>query len=354
MVLKSRLIHCAKDVPPSLFSRFTKVLIQDSTVIELHERLQEHFQGSGGRSSKSCLKIDVIYDLISKNYEKFTLTDQGETDSSLAVQIDDVVTEGTLVIRDLGYLRVEALRRLVEKKAFYLSRLKSSFRVFMSQDSPIVVDLADCFNDEENEIDIPVYITEDRLQVRLIAYRAAPEVVEKRKRLANATAKKQGRSLTKKSLKFLEFTVFITTVSPEDWPAEVIGTIYAIRWQIELLFKSWKSGMSIHYLKGTNENRIISLVYARLILVMIINEIYKLASGLTSRMKKTVSLAKVTGWMRDPERLLRFLKGTLTLWEKKSFLDTVLRTMCQQRRHRITTLEAIRKGISYDKYYALA
>ena len=73
MVLRSRLIQCAKDVPPSLFSRFTKVLIHDSTVIELHERLQEHFKGSGGRSSKSCLKIDVIYDLISKKLREIHL-----------------------------------------------------------------------------------------------------------------------------------------------------------------------------------------------------------------------------------------------------------------------------------------
>ena len=88
--------------------------------------------------------------------------------------------------------------------------------------------------------------------------------------------------------------------------------------------------------------------------MMIINEIHKLASGLTSRIGKNVSMAKLVGWMRDPERLLRFLKGTLTLWEKKSFLETVLRTMCQQKRSRITTLEAIRESVFYDKYYALA
>jgi Transposase DDE domain len=354
MVLKSRILDWTKSVPPSLFSHFSKVLIQDSTVFELHEDLQEHFKGSGGRSSKSCVKIDVVYDLLSKQYEKFTLTDQRETDSLLALKIEDVLKENSLLIRDLGYLRIDGLEKVVQKKAFYLSRLKTNFQIYMDPDSDTPIDLADCFKDDENLIDLPIYITKDRLQTRLIAYRAPQEVIDKRKRLAHATAKKQGRTLTKKALKMLEYTVFITNVPPEYWVPEVVGTIYAIRWQLELLFKNWKTGLGIHYLKGINPNRVRSLIYARLILVIVINKMYRLASSLSLAVGKTVSMHKVFAWMRDPERLLKILNGSLGAWEKKFYLDTVLKSMCQQKRKRKTTFECVCENVFYDKYYGLA
>lgn len=40
----------------------------------------------------------------------------------------------------------------------------------------------------------------------------------------------------------------LTTV----WGAEIVGTVYTVRWQIELIFKNWKSQLQINYLKGIN------------------------------------------------------------------------------------------------------
>jgi hypothetical protein len=352
MILSERISTLTKTISPALFSYFSKVFIQDSTVLELNENLQKNFTGSGGRSSKSSAKIDVIYELLEKRYVKFTVTDQKETDSSLASGVDDFLTESSLVIRDLGYLRIDRLRSIIQKSGYFLSRLKANFSIFLDPDSEISINIADCFNDEDSLVDIPVYITEDRLPVRLIAYRAPEDVVAKRKRLAYATAKKQGRTLGEKSLKFMEFTIFITNVPPEKWPPEVIGTIYSIRWQIELLFKNWKSGMSIHYLKGVNKNRITALIYVRILLMLIINEVYTLASWLSESTGKVVSMYKVFVWMKDPERLRQMLEGLWKRWEIRFFLDTVLKCMCQQTRKRKTTMQAIFEGISYEEYCA--
>jgi hypothetical protein len=62
----------AKDLTslPDLFnlSGFNRVLIQDSTKAELHEKLNPHFQGSGGVASKSSVKIDYIFDYLSEQF----------------------------------------------------------------------------------------------------------------------------------------------------------------------------------------------------------------------------------------------------------------------------------------------
>lgn len=351
-ILGQRLSPITKRIPSHLLQWLNGVYIQDSTVIELHESLQENFKGSGGRSSPSAAKIDAIYEVLEQRYVKFTITDQRKADSVLAPAIDDILAENSLIIRDLGYLQIDQLETIHKKSAYFLSRLKSGFKIFFDPNQQVPVDVADLFTSEDNLIDVPIYITESKFPVRLIAYKAPQHVVDTRRRLAQATAKKQGRTLGKKALKMMEFTVFITNVPPVKWPPEVVGTIYAIRWQIELIFKTWKSGMGFHYLKGTNPCRIISLIHVRLLLYIIINKIYNLARSLTETTGYVVSMYKVFTWMRDSNMLIQILKGSLKRWIKRSFLKIVLKCMCQQKRKRKTTLQAIQEGMSYGDYCA--
>jgi hypothetical protein len=251
-VLKEKL-STLQEVPAELLAPFSKVLIQDSSTMVLHERLQGYFKGLGGRSSKASAKLDVIYDWKAKNYEQITLTDQGEADQKLGLNIETVLTEDSLVIRDLGYLRVDCLEKIVEKNAFFLSRLKSGMKVYLKQDDEVSVEIGDYVSKKYkdcHQLDLQVYITAKKFPVRLVIYKAPEAVANERRRLTKATAKKQGRQLQEKTLKFMDYTMFVTNVPPEIWKADVIGTIYRIRWQIELLFKCWKSKAEIDHLEG--------------------------------------------------------------------------------------------------------
>ena len=48
-------------------SGFNRILIEDSTRAELHEKLSPYFKGSGGVASKASVKIDYIFDYLSEN-----------------------------------------------------------------------------------------------------------------------------------------------------------------------------------------------------------------------------------------------------------------------------------------------
>ena len=67
-----------------------------------------------------------------------------------------------------------------------------------------------------------------------------------------------------------------TIVSKEIWKVEFVGTIYTLRWQIELIFKFWKNICQIHALKGTRPKRIQVLVLSSLIQISIYTMVYKL------------------------------------------------------------------------------
>ena len=227
-VFKSRFLDIENEVPHKLFSSFTKVLLQDSTTFVLHESLQEHFKGSGGRASKSSGKIDAIFDYKTKNYEHFEFTDVRKSDASLGCNITQFLAPKVLVIRDLGYHCVDRIKDIYERQAYFLSRLKLSVLVYSNKDDDTPFDLARYLSQncsEKGFVDIKVYITKDKLPVRLVAFKAPVEVANERRREAKKTAKKQGRNLKEKTLVLMSFSIFITNVPAETWDAKVIGTI---------------------------------------------------------------------------------------------------------------------------------
>lgn len=345
-IMSERLLTL-EEIPSSLLTLFSKVLLQDSSTVVLHEKLQFNFKGSGGRASKACAKFDVIYDYKAKEYEEIKLTDQRDADQKLGLGIENVLTENSLVIRDLGYLRVDSLIQIIAKKAFFLSRLRSDILVYLKREDEKPIDLATYLEKkcEHSVLDQEVFITNEKQKVRLIAYKAPEEVVNKRRRDAIATAKKQGRTLRKATLKLLGFTVFITNVPQEIWKAEVIGTIYRVRWQIELIFKCWKSRTQIHYLKGTNPERINCLIYAKFIYIILVHQIYRLAEFIEGHNSgRMVSMPKVFEWIRDGGRLIKIIKGSMGWWEKNLFMKSISRNMCMQNRNRKSTLRMLCEG----------
>jgi IS4 transposase len=57
---------------------------------------------------------------------------------------------------------------------------------------------------------------------------------------------------------------YITSLSPTEFAPEEIGQIYRLRWQIELMFKEWKSLGRIEELTTQKEEIVLCLVYAAL------------------------------------------------------------------------------------------
>jgi hypothetical protein len=340
-----------QEISPKLLSGFSKILIQDSSVCDLNQQLALAFKGSGGRASKASLKLDVIYDFKAKRFEHIKLTDRSEADQKLGWKILDHLTPGTLVIRDLGYLRIDCIQKIVEVGGFFLSRLKNNITVYLNEANSEQLDLAKYLHEnfrKVNVVDVKVYITAEKVCARLVAYRVPEEISMQRRRAAHAKAKKEGRTLSQKSLTLLDFTLFITNVLVEIWPAKVVGTIYRIRWQIELMFKNWKSRLKIDCLYGINEFRIRCLIYTKAILVLIINEIYKLLDYVGHCTNKVVSIHKVYSWLKCASRVVRIISGKLSWWEERHLGDLIVTCMAHQSRKRKTSLQAIHEE---DLYY---
>jgi hypothetical protein len=340
--------------PPELLARFDNVYIEDCTECTLNEELQDKFKGSSGGASKASVKIDLIYEIKRKNIFSIDLVDRRSPDQKLAKKHLDIIKNGDLWIRDLGFFDVTVLKIIAESGAYFLSRLHASANVYFNKEDESPLDLAEYLNrhyPNDAVIDLQVFVTAEKLPCRLVAYRAPKEIAEKRRRAANMEAKKKGRMQKEANKNRLDFTFFITNVPKDVWKADVVGTIYTVRWQIELIFKSWKSALKIHYLKGTNEYRIKCLLYGKLISIAVMNLIYKLADWHAQKIGREISLHKVINWLKVDNKLaVIVLKGFS--WKLFNLLmREVSKTLCKDKRKRKTTEDALNEGIHYCDLY---
>ena len=100
-------------------------------------------------------------------------------------------------------------------------------------------------------MELPVRISAQLVESRLVIERLPDEIVETRLRNKYAAAKKKGIKISKESIVRASLNLYITNSTIEQCPAEHVRKLYQLRWQIELIFKAFKSKMNIDKVKRT-------------------------------------------------------------------------------------------------------
>ena len=337
---------------PTLLKLFKRVLLEDSSKIELSDRLQEHFKGNGGSASKSALKMNAVYDLANKKFVHLSEHHGTTSDQTLGTTTLEILQEGDLLLRDLGYLKVANLKKIEAVHAFFLSRLSGTIAIYLTTKEGTPIPFALLFKkySQDGRLDLDVYIGKERHLVRLVAFRVPEEVANKRRRSLHKNAKHQGRTTATENLLRQDFAIFITNVDRKTWPAEVIPTIYRIRWQIELIFKSFKSQLKIHVIVGENKNRIRTLLYSKWIAVIICQRIYQFVDYYAREVDgKEASFCKVVNLLLLLDNFMKIVLNGFTNKTMKMFLHSVDRCCCKdKRRKRKSTIQRIEDSeISY-------
>nr|WP_255260333.1 transposase [Bacillus cereus] len=99
--------------------------------------------------------------------------------------------------------------------------------------------------------EIPVvYIGRDYgLPARAVIYRLTPEQ-EAQRRKDRAYKEKEKRITFSDRIKKLQgINVYVTNIPSEYVSKEAIHEFYSLRWQIEIIFKTWKAIFRIHHIQ---------------------------------------------------------------------------------------------------------
>ena len=257
-------------------SFFNRIRIKDSTRFALPAAYAKIYKGYGGvvANSQSMISIQYEYDLLSSSTLDLRLTSGTRNDQRDSKENTHDIAENDLFIRDLGYSTLGYLSQIVKGKAYFLNRLNSQTTVYNLEKDHEPIDFLKC-RKKIKKYNLPylefnVSIGRDaQLPCRLIIYPVDQDTYEKRLRATSKQAKSYGHQVSEDFKCKSHLTLYITNVQDDKLPASAIKKTYALRWQIELFFKIWKSQGNIDKVKEMKLHRFECQLIAKLIWLIV-------------------------------------------------------------------------------------
>jgi Transposase DDE domain len=256
-----------------ILKRFTAVILLDSSTITLPVSLREQFPGCGGGhghgGGAAALKLQTELDLRSGALAWLEI-EPGRSPDAATVRQSAERAPGSLRISDLGYFNVAVFAALMQAGAHFLSRLQFGTRVRLRAGTAVEV-LAWLAQQPGPFVDQPICLGQkQQLLCRLLAWRMPAEQANRRRqKLRQEILSKRGQQPCAERLAWCDWTILVTSL-PEDLltPPEAV-ILYRARWQVELLFKRWKSQDRVAVLRGSTAARQMVRVWVRLVAAVV-------------------------------------------------------------------------------------
>lgn len=299
---------------------FSKIRIKDAVNFQLPEHLKSVYPGSGGAASKAMIKIQFEFDLLTRQILELEICPFTKTDSVNAQDTVEKIQPGELVIRDLGYISIKNMKTISrERGGYFLNRLKSSVIVYQENiNGAHQVDFEKLekkmrkYNIEAQET--MAYVgEEDKFPVRMVVRLVPEKVKQERIREKKKYAKKKKQEINKETLARCGVNVYITNACEDLLPIGTIAPIYGIRWQVENVFKVWKSIGGIDKVKKISKERFEFYLFSKLIFLIKSWRIMRLienATNLAISYYKFVKVATISGYDRIDKMIEVIAKTT--------------------------------------------
>jgi DDE family transposase len=261
-----------------------------------------------------------------------------------------------LFLWDLGYFKVQAFAHIAEAGAYFLSRLNHQTNIYETVAGCLTpIELAPFLQTVKgNIIEKDICIgAKDQVEARLIASRVPETSVNERRRKARKNAKKKGYTPSQAHLTLLAWNLFITNVPQTIWKTETVIKVYPVRWQIEIIFKSWKSSLHLASIKTKKADTTLCYLYGRMLLILLNYALCpQMRATLWLRKRRELSVLKLVRhfqafadrWMqaifRSEIELYHFLKHACA---------TAERLVGKASRKRRTTAQILHESVSQHR-----
>jgi hypothetical protein len=258
---------------------FNGVYLTDSTTLPLPASLVPLFAGCGGgakgQTTPAMLKILVTYEAQTGTIHALTLHAGKDNDNGLPWRED--LPTGSLHLTDLGFYHQERLQREHDAGNYWISRVSCS-NTLRAAGAPAtdIVALGPFLEAHARgaEVDAMVILGAAQhahpLPARLVAWRCPPAVAEQRRQRLHERAKEDKKKVSAAMLALCCWMVYLTNVPAPQLRPKEIGELYRLRWQIELLFKRWKSWLALAKpLRKQKASSGLVELYARLIGIVV-------------------------------------------------------------------------------------
>lgn len=248
--------------------RFKDVVIQDSTVVRLHNALATVWPATRSIKIAAGVKVATMISAVANGIR--TVAIYGErTAEVMTVRIGKWVKDRVILL-DLGYFKYQLFARIVDNGGFFVSRLKNNadprilkaLKVYRGR----AIDLTGkCWSEVKDLLMREVLDAEVSIGFKRRKYKG----------------KMSGDSLNLRLVAIFDpeekrYHVYITNISQDILSAEDVAALYSVRWEIELVFKELKSRYALDLVKTTNKHIAEGLIWVAILTMIVSRRLYNL------------------------------------------------------------------------------
>jgi hypothetical protein len=276
--------HSFNSLRPALLPvlrRFTAVFLRDATLVALPPALAGAFPGRGGRHAPhgraAAAKLVLEAEVTTGEFTDVSVL-AGLDNERTAEVAGKPLPEGALLLEDTGFFSGQRLRAYIGQGVYVLTRVPAWTAFFdpKGRRLDLVKELRRAVGDH---LDLPVRILHgSRLDVRLLAVRVPAAEAQGRRERVRREAKQRGRPVSQKKLDLCEWNLLVTNAPRPLLRVSEAGAVRRVRWQVELVFKVFKSEGQIDATRSRCPYRALCELYAKL-LGMVVQQWTLLAAG---------------------------------------------------------------------------
>jgi hypothetical protein len=320
-----------------LLRRFNGVFLRDASCISLPASLAQLFPGRKGKGGKpsAALKLVLEMELTTGQFTEIEVLPGLDNEKTAQIAAKPLPA-GSLLLEDMGFLDGERLREYILQGVYFLSRVPA-WTAFFEKQAGVKgyqrLDVVKWLRQAQGwRLERQVYVFhEQKLALRLLAVRVPPEVAEQRRERVRQEAKERGRPVSQKKLDMCEWNVLVTNAPPELISASEGWEMRRVRWQIELVFRVFKSEGGLGKTQARSVERVLSELYAKL-LALLVQRWVLLAAGYQQLRHSGQPAARRV--KKRAGSLLRALGSARELGEQIKGLAQQLKACKIQKRHK--------------------
>lgn len=299
-LMKRLLCRSLKVSAQSPFARFRDIVIQDGTAFGVNPKLAGPFPGTG---SPAEVEIHTTMSLLSDGPRKATLTGHAGSERDFLPAPEDL--KDCLLLADRGYFSYAYPAMIAERGGFFIIRARMDLgaqvlgqhkdgRFIPIGERPRVSDYVAASH--EGDLDLVIRPEKGLLPPFRMVVLSTPK----------------GR------------TFLLTNLPVEDFSPQMVGWAYRLRWQVELMYKEWKSHANLHRFPTANNGIAEGLIWASVAAAIVKRFVAFIAQAArsfpVSTLKAAVLLKRfitpiLTNLLRDPAKALATLEEALATLE---------------------------------------
>ena len=244
-LLGQLVVRALRFAPRGPFSEFSRIVIQDGSSFAIKDILQDFFPGRFTKVRPAAVELHVTLDLLKEAVRRVTLTPDTFSERAELPSAQDL--KGALLLADRGYFSLVYLAELIRSGASFVIRALSDLNpqviaAYTASGRPLrglkgkaLKEAKRLPKREAADLDVSWAANGETIHCRLLV-------------TWNSTTR--------------EYQYLVTNLPLLRYSAEKVALAYRLRWQVELLFKEWKSYANLHAFDTANPGIAEGLIWA--------------------------------------------------------------------------------------------